>query len=78
MRSSAQESRSPEERVSLPLKLRKGEDTGEFAHLVAESFLLTASVLSLMKPRSIHVTEERPQRKLAKDYTGSYSSFTSS
>lgn len=56
-----------EERVSLPLKLRKGEDTVEFAHLVAESFLLTASILSLRKPGSIHMTEERPRRKLAKD-----------
>lgn len=47
----------PEKRASLPMKPRKGEDAGEFAYLVAESFLLTASVFSLMKPGSIHITD---------------------
>lgn len=67
-----------EDGFALPLKPRKGEDASEFAHLVAERFLLTAPVFSLMKPGSIHMTEERPRRKLAKDCTGSYSPFTSS
>lgn len=67
-----------DDRFSLPLKPRKGEDASEFARLVAESFLLTAPVFSLMKPGSIHMTEERPQRKLAKDCKGSDSPFTSS